>query len=65
MRISARVTITVELEVVGENWNSHTSIEQLHREGGEMAIERINKLCQRYVRLVGKPKVEAIMAPDR
>lgn len=65
MRISARVAITIEIDVVGENWNQHTSIEQLHREGSELAVTKIKQLCQRYVRLIGVPKVEAIMAPDR
>lgn len=65
MRINARVAITIEITVVGENWNQHTSIEQLHREGDELAVAKITQLCQRYVRLIGAPRVEAVMVPDR
>lgn len=58
--VVARVAITVELTVRGENWNEHTSIEQLHREAAELGTKRVTELCQRYVRLVGTPKIETI-----
>lgn len=58
--VAVRVAVTVEITVRGQNWNEHTSAEQLHREGGELAVKRITELCQRYVRLTGVPKVEAI-----
>lgn len=64
-RITARVQVTVEIDIRNENWNEHTSVEAVQREGGEKAVAQITKLCERYVRLVGEPVVEAIIAKDR
>lgn len=61
MNITARIQITVELTVRGENWNEHTSVEQLHREGAELGVRRITDLCQRSVALIGRPEVQAII----
>jgi hypothetical protein len=47
--------------VVGDNWDEQSSVEQVHREGSKLAIDRINKLCERYVKIVGVPKVEAVI----
>lgn len=58
--VIARVQVIVELDLVSEHWDELSTVEQVHREGGQMAIERIEKLCQRYVRLIGKPLVQAI-----
>lgn len=63
--ITARVQVTVEIDIRLENWNEHTSVEAVHREGSERAVAQINKLCERYVRLVGTPKVEAIIANSK
>jgi hypothetical protein len=62
-RITARVQITVEIEVTLENWNEHTNVDQVHREGSEKAVATITDLCRRHVRLIGHPKVEAIIVP--
>lgn len=61
LQAAATVVVSVEITVRGENWNEHTAIEQLHREASELAIKRIIDLCQRYVRLIGNPKVTAIL----
>lgn len=61
-KITARCQITVELDLSLENWNESSTIDQVYREGSERATARITDLCQRYVRLIGKPKVEAIMS---
>ena len=60
--VVARVQVTVEIAVRGENWNELSSVEQVHREAEELAVKRITELCQRYVKLVGAPMVEAIMS---
>lgn len=59
--ITARVQVTVEIDINNQNWNAHSSVEQVHREGTEAAVKQIEDLCRRYVRLVGTPKVEAII----
>lgn len=59
-KVIARVQITVELDLISEQWNDLSTVEQVHREGGQMALERIDKLCQRYVRIIGKPVVQAV-----
>jgi hypothetical protein len=37
----------------------------LHREAGELALKRVNDLCQRYVTIIGKPKVEAVLTNNQ
>lgn len=66
MRARARVVVTVELYVTGENWNEHTDIGSLHRETKEMAVKQIKDICERsrQVTLIGVPKVEAIFTED-
>lgn len=59
--VSAVVAITVEITVRGENWNEHTSVEQIHREAEELAVKRITELCNRYVRLTATPKVQSVI----
>lgn len=63
--VFARVQVTVEIAVRGENWNEHTSVEQVHREAGELATKRVNELCQRYVKLIGTPQVEAVLTREK
>lgn len=58
--VTARVQVTVELDLIGDQWSEQSTAEQIHREGSQMAIERIEKLCQRYVRLIGKPTVQMV-----
>ncbi len=67
MRARARVLVTVELTVAGENWNEHTDIGSLHREAKEKAIKQLTDLCDRTrsVQLVGTPKVEAVFVEDQ
>ena len=60
VRIIARVQVTVEIDMISEQWNETSTMEQVHREGKQMAVERITKLCERYVQLVGVPSVLAI-----
>jgi hypothetical protein len=59
--IIVRATVSIELAVTGENWDDQSSIEQVHREGAKLAVDRINKLCERYVKIVGTPKIEAVI----
>jgi hypothetical protein len=59
--VRAQVTLTVELSVKGDNWDNLTTMEQVHREASQLGIERITKLCDRWVRIIGRPKVEAII----
>lgn len=61
MKIHARVTVTLEVVVRGENWNEHTSSDQLLREGGELATKIIREKTERYASIIGKPKVEAVI----
>lgn len=61
MNISARVTLTIEIVVKNENWNEHTSSEQLLREGGEAAVKAIREKIERYATITGKPKVDAVI----
>ena len=65
MIVKARVQVTVELDVRLENWDNLSTVEQVHREGGKHAVEQISKLCQRYVRLIGPPRVELILVEER
>lgn len=60
-RIRARVTVQIELDITNENWNEHSSVEQVHREGGEAAVQKVIKLCDRWVRIIGTPRIEAII----
>lgn len=66
MKARARVTTTVEIWVIGDNWNEHTDIGSLHREAKEMAVKQIKDICERsrQVTLIGVPKVEAIFTED-
>lgn len=66
MKAKARVTVTVETWVVGENWNEHTDIGSLHREAKEMAVKKLTDLCERSrsVVMFGTPKVEAVFVED-
>lgn len=63
--VVARVQVTVEISVRAETWNEGSSVEQVHREAEELAVKRITELCQRYVRLIGTPMVEAVMTRKR
>jgi hypothetical protein len=63
--ITARVQIVVEIDIKLENWNENSSVDQVQREGSERAVARITDLCQRYVRLIGTPKVQAIIADSK
>lgn len=63
--VTARVQITVEIDVRLENWAEDSTVAQVHREGGEKAVARITDLCQRYVRLVGAPRIEAIITEKK
>lgn len=67
MKARARVTVTVEINVIGENWNEHTDIGSLHREAKELAVKQITDLCERSraVSMVGTPKVEAMFVEDQ
>jgi hypothetical protein len=65
MKVNAHVAVTVALTVRGDNWNDDTSVEQLHREAGELPLKRINDLCQRYVTIIGKPKIEAVLTNNQ
>lgn len=60
-KVFARVQVTVEIDITLENWNESSTVDQVHREGSEHAVQRIEELCKRYVRLIGRPKVEAII----
>jgi predicted nucleotide-binding protein (sugar kinase/HSP70/actin superfamily) len=60
-KIMARVQVTVEIDVRLDNWTADSTVDQVHREGCEKAVAEITKLCQRYVRLIGRPKVEAVI----
>jgi hypothetical protein len=64
MRVLARATVTIEFNVQGDNWNESSSVEQVHREAAELAIAHVNRLCQRYVKIVGKPAIEAIITRE-
>ena len=57
----ARVQVTVEINVNIETWTEQSTIEQIEREAREWATKRITELCQRYVRLIDTPKIEAII----
>lgn len=61
MNIRANVTLTLQITVKGENWNEHTSSEQLLREAGEIAVKLIGDKVERYAAIVGKPKVDAVI----
>lgn len=61
MNIRAHVTLTIELYVKSENWNEHTSSDQLLRKGGEIGLKTIRDKIERYATIVGKPKVEAVI----
>ena len=63
--VVARVQVTVEIAVRGENWNEHTTMEQVQREGEELAVKQISKLCERYVKMIGTPLVEAVITRKR
>ncbi len=60
-KVYVRMQVTVEIDVTLENWNENSNIDQVYREGSEKGIATITELCRRYVRLIGKPKVEAII----
>lgn len=59
--VTARVTVSVEITVRSECWDDHSTVAQVHREGSDLAVKRITKLCDGYVRLVGTPRVEMIV----
>lgn len=65
VKVQARVQVTVDIGVRGENWNEHTSMEQVHREARETAVKEITRLCQRYVSIVGTPLVSAIITEEK
>jgi hypothetical protein len=60
-KVRARVQVTVEIVIHLDNWTDASTIDQIHRESSERATATITKLCQRYVTLIGEPKVEAII----
>lgn len=64
-KVKVRIQVMVELTLSLENWNENSSIDQVHREGAEAGLARINKLCDGYVHIVGKPSVEAVITEKR
>jgi hypothetical protein len=58
---SATIQITVQLTLRGENWTEQATIEQIHREAETLAIARIKNLCERYVTIIGVPRVQAVL----
>lgn len=60
--VTARVIVSVEVQVRAETWNEHSSVEQVHREAEELAIKKIEEACGRSIafKLVGSPIVDAV-----
>lgn len=60
----ARVTLTVEI-VVGR-WGDGCDLAQVHRQAAESALDKIRNKFQEdsTVRLVGKPRVRAIITDN-
>lgn len=60
-QVTARVTLTVEIGVSSATWDEKTVVNEVHREAELLAVKQIEKLCERYVKIIGMPKVQAVI----
>jgi hypothetical protein len=64
IRCRARVQITVEVDS-GSCWGGGASLDQVHQQATEGALDRLRRALQPTdVRIVGEPKVTAIMTEE-
>jgi hypothetical protein len=60
--VAVRVRLLVEINVNSATWDGAVSVDEVHRQGELLAVKEIERLCQRYVKIIGQPMVEAVIA---
>lgn len=59
---TAKVIITVEIDNTGGSWGKDCTVEQIHKQARQGAMNRLGQLIQRErgIRIVGEPRVLGI-----
>ncbi len=57
----ARVQVTVEIDGGGP-WGTDCTMEQVHRQAAETAVNFLNSMPYGTVRIIGEPRVIAVLA---
>lgn len=65
--VRAQATVRIEIELTASAWGSECQINQIYAQAAREAVERVQQRFQRDsdLRIVGTPKVTAIICPER
>lgn len=60
---TAQVEVTISVAISGGGWGGDCTVAQVHKQAADQARGKIHGLAKEGIRIVGEPRVTAVLCP--